>query len=337
MTTLRPKSIWLAVFLLLATTTVFASGPSPATWIMQVSATYDTAYKTHSLIIQWRNGEVSESHPIATHYEVYRSMVGHNRPTSEYEKVATISASVQSDGFIQYEDVDILPAQYYYYVVGLTDGTRGDESEISMAGAPGSYCVNLENPIIYMMTSPATVAQNNDEYVYQAYGQHRSFRVQGWVRYNLVEGPTGMVIDELTGSLSWTVPSNPDKQYKVKIRVTAPDESDAETFQEWTIRIVSDYESLVYNPKVTSVHRSEEGGFAISPNPSSTSARVQIPSELIGGTINVVSAFGQLVYTTTVPTTETVDIATSAIAPGMYWITMNNASLFYRSQLVICR
>lgn len=329
--------MWLAVFLLLATTTVFAGGPSPATWIMQVSATYDTAYKTHSLMIQWRNGEVSESYPIATHYEVYRSMVGHNKPTSEYEKIATISATAQSDGYIQYEDANILPAVYYYYVVGLTNGTRGELSEISMAGAPRSYCVNLENPIIYMMTSPATVAQSNDKYVYQAYGQHRSFRVQGWVRYNLVEGPSGMAIDELTGSLTWTVPTNPDKQYKVKIRVTAPDESDAETFQEWTIRIATEYETLVFNPNVTSVHGDAEGGFAISPNPASASVRIHIPSELSGGTMNIVSAFGQSVYTSTVPTTETVDIATSAIAPGLYWITMNNASSFYRSQLVICR
>ncbi len=323
--------------MMLSSVAAYAGEPSAATWLMQKSASYDTASKTHSLVITWRNGVVSDEYPVATHYEVYRSMVGHNKPFSAYDKIATIPAVVQSDGFIAFEDVDILPAHYYYYVVGLTDGTSGHPSRASMAGAPGSYCVNLNNPIIYMMSSPTTVAQPNDKYVYEAYGRHRSFRVQGWVRYNMVEGPAGMTIDDLTGRLTWTVPSNPDSLYSVKIRVSAPDESDAETFQEWSIRSLTEYETQVYNPNTTGVDVNTVHSFNVWPNPASDFVHIQTQGELSGRTLNIVSATGQLAFTTILSTSPSTAITTSAITPGVYWMTITCGSLLYRNQLVISR
>lgn len=327
----------LTVFFLVFTGTVLkAQGPSPATWLRQTDCIYDSTNKIFTIVLEWQNGLVDYDHPEAEGYNVYRSLVGHDKEVEDYELVGTAKYGDAIDGvFIFNDDIEVWGC-YYYYVKGYRNNVEGAVSPITIACAPTGYCINLKAEIIDFVSFPETIAIAGETYEYQAYAKHRSFRVQGWVRYHLVEGPEGMEIDEKSGFLEWLPPADASGEYYVKIRATSDEDANAESVQEWYIRIATSEELQIdfssVNYEILSDH------LLIYPNP--VKDRINIDYNALGNKIRIdlITTDGKILCSKKldlVPGENLLNLPVDVQAAGTYFIKITDKDKISFGRLII--
>lgn len=249
-----------------AGTKTYAAGPSPAAWFQQTGFDYDSTSQIYSIDLKWIDGLVDDEHPQADVYYLYRAFIGHETPIDEYELVGTIYSDSKVDGMYYYTDEMEVGAGYFYYLIGFSNDIEGESSPVIQAFSPGSYCVRMDAEIVDFISYPKTVAMRGESYSYKAYAKHRSFRVQGLVRYSIEEGPEGMEIDEKTGELVWDVPVHAEGEYYVKIKAYSLEDDRAESIQQWYIRIANDQEMKLDPTSVIEVSNIEQTD--LYPNPA---------------------------------------------------------------------
>ena len=249
-----------------------ASAPNPAAGLQQTGFSYDTVNQIHYIDMMWYKGLVTESEPAATGYYIYRSMYGHNNEYDEFELVGT--KIVEDDSaFVKYTDQVPVQAPYEYYVKAFNGEEVSEMCTPAICFSFGRYCVDLNDAILIFTTFPETFISFGEIYEYTAFAQHRSIRVQGLVRYELLEFPEGMTIDDETGELSWTAPSDASGNYYVKLRAWSLDDASAEAIQEWYIRIADDYDQKVI---YASVEDEISYNLNIFPNPTMDLITIQL-------------------------------------------------------------
>ena len=253
----------------------FTNAPSAALWFQQTGYGFDSLSKEYSIQFSWQDGLIDANHPKAEGYKLYRSMVGHDEELANFDLVGTIETS-ELTGEIKYSDKMMHAAGYFYYLRGYANGELGEISTVITACSPGAYCVNLDAEIIDITTFPSTIGLPGDLYSYSAFAKHRSSRVQGFVRYLLLENPLGMTLDEKTGLINWNIPSNASGKYFVKFKAYSLEDSRAESIQEWYIRIANN-EEIVSKPSSVIDYRIINQ-ISIYPNPAKDYIFIQ-PSE----------------------------------------------------------
>lgn len=318
------------LFLIGSTTILKAQVPSPALWLKQSDCIFDSTTKIFTIVIEWKNGLIDIEHPEAEGYNVYRSMIGHDVELDDYDLVGTATEANITDGVFKFNDDIEIYGGYFYYVRGYKNDDLGDISRVIQALAPTSYCINLNAEIIDFISFPETIGIPNETYEYQAYARHRSLRVQGWVRYHLVEGPEGMTIHEKTGLIQWTLPGNANGDYYVKIRATSEEDERAESIQEWYIRTASPEEMLDYTASVLEVIYNKS--LKIYPTPARD--KININYEAFGNSIQIeiISMDGKLVNIRNVDVAQgdnVINIPLNGMSTGTYFLKIidnNNVS-----------
>ena len=327
----------LIVMLMLSSAAIMkAQAPSAALWLQQTDSKYDSTTKIYTIILEWENGLIDDEHPEPDGYNVYRSMVGHNEDPEDFEMVGTVTKDDMTDGVYQFSNETEQIAVYYYYVRGYKNDTGGEMSPMIMAFALGRYCVNLNAPIIDFASFPGSIAIPGEKYEYEAYAKHRSPRVQGFVRYALLEGPEGMTIDEKSGLLEWNVPQDADGDYYVKIRATSEEDERAESIQEWYIRTASDEE---IESLVSSVNEiSFDNSLLVYPSPANETLNFNFNAESAEIRVELISGSGAVVLNKIInvlPGTNSISIPVNNYTAGAYFLRITDNNKISTGKLII--
>jgi len=319
----------LIVILIIASHTLLqAQTPSKAIWFTQVGHSYDSTTQVYTIKLHWKNGTVDTEHPRAEHYKVYRSMIGHNVEIENFDLVGTISDEESVDDEYTFLDEVKIHAGYFYYVVGYCNDEPGEMTPVIQAFSFGSYCVNTSGEIVDFKSFPETIAIPGELYQYEAFAKHRSLRVQGWVRYHLVEGPEGMTVGNLSGMVEWNVPSDADGQYYVKIKATSDEDPRAESIQEWYIRTAIQEEIDDYF--ASSVYEiSNQPNLLVYPNPSKDQISLNYKANSNKIDIELIDVVGNSVFNRTLDVItgdNTISISTTEINTGSYILRINDGN-----------
>ena len=313
--------------------TSWAQSPSPAAWLRSTGQTQVEGEELYNITLSWQHGVVTDNQPAASDYDVYRCPIGQDRDLSEYDLVGTTSVD-QSDPNITYTDAKVTRGAYYYIVKGRIGMSVGDPSPRCMAFAPGAYCINMSDPVLTFISSPKTEIEAGTEYEYVAFARHRSARVQGFVRYELVNGPENMSVNDLTGAVTWSVPADLDEPVAVKIRAWSHDDKNAESFQEWGIRPTETFEIMIGS--TTSVREATLLSSFIAPNPASSMVTLQLTS-IEPATVLVVDLTGTIVLEERVVDSGLLHLPVESLSPGQYTVVVQQGIATQSTSLMIVR
>ncbi len=311
----------------------WAQAPSPASWLRSTHLVQIDGGDQYDVTLNWLHGVVDDQHPAAKSFDVYRCPVGQDRALAEYDLAGSVALD-PTDVDITFVDKGVTRGAYYYYVVGRDGAKVGDPSPRCMVFAPGSYCVDILDPILTFVSTPVTVIEPGKNYVYMAFARHRSARVQGFVRYELVSGPEGLSIDAQTGTVTWNVPESLDEPVAVKIRAWSLDDERAEAFQEWGIRPLESFEIQIGS--TASVQESELLGSAVAPNPAVTHVGIQLRST-DPATIRVFDLAGQAVLEQNNVDGGQLQLSVSTLAPGRYTMLVQQGNRIQTTPLMVIR
>lgn len=270
----------------------FAGGlPPTPIWLRQTGITYDTANNVYSITIEFQHGKLNNHDVRATAFNVYRSLVGLTDKDEEFDLVGTISGDNAKPEAVSFTDFTVKRGVYWYFVKPMGMGLVGERSEKAMIVAPGSYCVNMSSPQLSFTSFPSMVAIPGAKYSYEAYAQHRSLRVQGMVRYELVEGPQGLTVNDKSGFVEWNTPADASGNYFVKVRSYSEDSKTAEAFQEWYIRFGNSEE--IKTAIVSGVQEEAVTQARLMPNPAENTVVLQCESKTTSdATLRIINSVG---------------------------------------------
>jgi hypothetical protein len=299
-------------------------GPSAPLWLRYTGISYDTATKIYSVQLEWEHGYHDNFVPKAVGFQVYRALVGTNLPDNKFDLVGSVSGDEAAKTTVSFTDANVPGGVYEYFVRGIGNGMIGQRSSKIMVIAPGSYCVNMSDPVLNFQSFPPTVAVPGQTYTYQAYAQHRSLRVQGWVRYQLIQAPEGMTIDEVKGIVTWPIPVDAKGVHIIKVRSWSLEDASAETFQEWSLRLGETFEVKA----LLSVKEDAVKNSVLSPNPASDLLTLQCESANSGmASITLTDMLGNPAFSTQYMLTQgtnTVQLPVSTISTGAYMLNVRN-------------
>jgi hypothetical protein len=318
---------------ILAAVNVAAQAPSRAAWLRSTEQSEGAEQGTYNLTLDWQVGVVDANHPRPTSFDIYRSLIGHDRALSEYDLVGTIDVASGAVN-LSYVDEGVMRGGWFYYVKGRANGITGEASAVEMAFAPGAYCISSTDPVLNFVTAPKTIIEPGAAYTYGSWAQHRSARVQGWVRYQLVEGPDGMTIDELEGTVKWDAPATFHQPVHVKIRSWSLEDPSAEAFQEWGIRPAEPYEIQIGG--ATSVTEEARLASSVSPNPASSTVEISLMNAHGATEIRIVDVTGSVVYHSHA-SDALVRAYVDSLPVGAYVIVLQQGSGFQSIPLQIIR
>ena len=271
--------------------TIAGGLPSAPIWLRQTGITYDTANNVYSVIIEFQHGKYNSHDERASAFNIYRSMVGLTDKDEEFDLVGTVSGDNAKPEAVTFTDVNVKRGVYWYFVKPMGMGVIGERSEKAMIVAPGSYCVNMSSPQLSFTSFPSMVAIPGTKYSYEAYAQHRSLRAQGFVRYELIEGPNGLTVDSKSGLVEWNTPADANGNYFVKVRTYSEDSKTAEAFQEWYIRFGNSDE--IKTAIVSGVQEDAVTKAFLMPNPAENVLSLQCESKTTSNaTLSIINSVG---------------------------------------------
>lgn len=127
---------------------------------------------------------------------------------------------------LKYIDFNIVHSKtYLYYVVAYNNAGSSDPSNIASVTTPPP------RDIVRFTSYPPKLASIGVVYTYDANAV--SNIADATITYTLVEGPTGMTIDDTTGVVTWT----PLSAGYFKTKIKAQSNRGGVAFQEWTIKV----------------------------------------------------------------------------------------------------
>jgi len=312
--------------------------PAPI-WLRQTGIAYDTVNKIYSVTITFQHGSSDSHESRATGFTVHRSLVGLTDKDEEFELVATILGDDAKPESITYTDNKVKGGVYFYFVRPMGGGALGLRSEKTMVVAPGSYCINMDTPQLTFTSFPNMVSIPGQSYSYELYAQHRSLRVQGFVRYELLEGPEGMTVDNKSGRVEWKTPADASGNYFVKVRSYSEDSKTAEAFQEWYIRFGNAQE--VKAAIASNVPEDLVTNTLLMPNPAANNVTVQCNSSHEGiATMSIINSVGMEVFKNTVSLSygsNSLQCNVSTLSSGTYLLRIGNGVALSTFPLTIVR
>lgn len=309
------------ILMFISASNLFAQVPSPARWLQQIGSEYDSTKLVYVIELEWQDGLIDADHPQADEFKVYRSMIGYMQELDDYDFVGTATGDDIVDGKYKFKDNIQFEGGYFYYVCGIYNDIPGEFSPTTQAFSRSSYCVNMDGEIVDFKSFPPTMAIPGELYSYQAYAKHRSLRVQGFVRYHLVEGPENMTVDNLKGIVQWTPPEDAQGNYYVKIRATSDEDSRAESIQEWYIRIANNDE--VSSLPTSVFDNNENNSLIIFPNPAGNNININYNAISNNIQIEFISLDGQLLNKrcfTVVQSENIKNISVNELSAGTYFL-----------------
>lgn len=312
--------------------------PAPI-WLRQTGIAYDTVNNIYSVTITFQHGVANSHESRATGFTVHRSLVGLTDKDEEFELVATILGDDAKPESITYTDNTVKRGVYFYFVRPMGGGALGMRSERTMVVAPGSYCVNMSAPQLTFTSFPRMVSIPGENYTYELYAQHRSLRVQGMVRYELLEGPEGMTVDNKSGRVEWKTPADAAGSYFVKVRSYSEDSKTAEAFQEWYIRFGNEDE--VQTAIASSIHEELVMNALLMPNPATNNATIQCESKYESiATMSIFNTIGTEVLRNSVILSagnNTLPFSVETLSAGSYIVKIENGTAISTFPLTVIR
>lgn len=312
----------------------------PPSWLMQTNTQRDykiteqgDTIEVFSPVLEWDNG-FKDNQTDSIGYYVFRAMYGPNQTEDDFKLVGIVDAKGNTGSKITYIDDPVYGGAFSYYVIAFQQGLTSEKSRTIIAFAPGSYCVNLNAEIIDFITFPKTVAAPGELYEYESFAKHRSFRVQGWVEYELVEGPEGLSIDK-NGLVTWQIPTDASGEYYVKIRATSSEDSRAESIQEWYISIALPFE---LGTPASVLNYSDVNRFNVYPTPTSENINFNIEAKNSNIQIEVLDISGNILISETKninPGTQTLDLTTSNLYTGTYILRIIDGTELHFSKFIV--
>lgn len=327
------KFILPLIILLLGTGSLLAQNPSSPLWFQQVGFEYDSTTKVYSINLEWEDGEISNGKPQADRYELYRALIGNSNNLDEFDHVATATSANVVDGKYSYTDELDHQGAYEYYLIPFSGTNQGEMSVLIRAFAPTSYCVNLNAEIVDFVSTPQTIIVPGELYEYNAFARHRSPRVQGWVRYTLLDGPTNMTINNESGKLEWSVPSDAVGDYYVKIKATSNEDDRAESIQEWYLRTANQFEIAALGLSIE--YSNEEMQISLYPNPASDYLNISKNSDIDVNTIQIIAIDGSVLIEKQLAKQDQITIPLNSLSAGTYFVRMIGTNLNSLSKFVI--
>lgn len=206
----------------------------------ELSATggYTEVESQYKAILQWLPSESewenTNRRPIG--YYVYRA-TGQTEDLSQFTRIGTIPAdTVYHRQVYSYTDQPLNAGTYSYYVTAYNSDGESPRSNIRVVTVPPNTPPNNE---LRFVTEPPRQGRVGVEYRYQARAESP---IQGIaIRYQLVSGPDGMMIDERTGLVTWT-PQHAGT-YRVAIKAMIAIQGQVfSTVQDWTIEVEGENE-----------------------------------------------------------------------------------------------
>lgn len=306
---------------------MMAQAPSPAVMFHSPSVKENDDKSTYTVTLTWQNGQVTSSNPLAESYNIYRAW-GFGENDNEYSMVGTVNMATPADpNKWTYTDNQVKKGVYTYYVRAVAASVEGVPSPGYFVVCPARYCIGPDQRFQFT-TTPNTFALPGEKYTYNAVAEHPSIRVWGFIRYQMVEGPEGMTIDNKSGELTWDIPSDAAGQVKIKIR-SYMQEYKADTtilYQEWTLRVAEPFE---VQQLVSGVKEAAVTNTLVAPNPSDTRLHLTFASELNRATVSIVSMLGVTLMSEEHSFTSgqnSIDISTANLSAGSYFIKVNSGT-----------
>lgn len=317
----------LALVLFGSVVSMVAQAPSPALMFHVYNVAQTTVQATYSVTLSWQNGLVTPSNPQAESYNIYRAW-GFGETNNEFTLVGTVNTPNMSDpSKWSFTDKEVKKGVHTYYVRGIAASMEGERSPSYYAVCPSNYCIGADERFQFTSTPP-TFALPGKQYVYNAVSEHPSIRIWGFIRYEMVEGPEGMTIDNKSGKLTWDIPSDAKGQINVKIR-SYMQEYEADTtilFQEWTLRLAEPFEvkQLVSGVKEEAISNS-----SVFPNPSENRMHLSFLAESGNSTVSVISLLGVTMLSEKRELANgqnSIDISTLNLPTGSYFVKVNSGA-----------
>jgi hypothetical protein len=321
----------LGIFVLLGATVSHAQAPSKVGMLRTTKVSYDTTSKIYSVQLKFIVGQINNINPAPTGFIIKRGVVGQATSEDGYSKIGKIEGTYTEGQELQFIDNSVIIRSGYDYLVKayIANGTDTlwGEARTYMTCVPSGYCINMDTPQLRFTTDAITLAIPGVEYVYESFAQHRSFRVQGMVRYEILEGPDGMTIDPLSGKLTWNVPSEQTEAVLIKIRAYSLDSKTAEAFQQWYLSFATPYDLKIGT--TSSVSEDISSQFGLYPNPVSGSL-TWIKTSGFSGTqvgVSIINSSGEIVYSLTESINSSNDVLslpTALLPTGSYFVQIRN-------------
>lgn len=333
--------------LMISTLTVHAQqgAPSAPTWfqILNVDNTSLDLGKHHDVSLAWRHGQVNGDHPRASEFVIYRADLTLPNPEQSFVEIATVSAA--GDAF-SYVDADMKCGEYLYKVAGKLRGVVGESSPQINAIVRGTTCApgGVDARYLTFTTYPQTVLVKGKPFEYTAQAKHSVPSEQKFIRYKIMSGPDSMMIDSVSGKITWLATNVDYASELIKIRAYHMLNSSESGDQKWWFRFATDADLEVIDP--TSVDLDDDdfvdriAQLTISPNPASEMCQLRFRSTGKAATIEIVSSDGAVVRTMTTETTSgyfTYGLNVSAIPSGAYIIRVRVEGLVQEAPLRIIR
>lgn len=316
-----------AFALLGSLSSMMAQAPSPAVMFHSPSVKENDDKSTYTVTLSWQNGMVTSANPLAESYNIYRAW-GFGENDSEYSMVGTVNMATPADpNKWTFTDNQVKKGVYTYYVRAVAASVEGERSPGYFVVCPARYCIGPDQRFQFT-TTPNTFALPGEKYTYNAVAEHPSIRIWGFIRYQLVEGPDGMTIDNKSGELTWDIPKDASGQISIKIK-SYMQEYEADTtilYQEWTLRLAEPFEvkQLASGVKEEAVVNS-----SVFPNPSENMLHFSFTAASGKASISVVTMLGITVLSEEHELANgqnSIDINTINLPVGSYFVRVNSGT-----------
>lgn len=332
------------VFTLLGFATSNAQTPSKVGMLFTEKVRYDSTAKLYSVELTFLVGEVNALNPAPNGFVIKRGIVGQISSEESYTKIKTIEGVFTEGQQIFCVDNTIKFRSGYDYLIRpfIANGTDTiwGQSRTYMTCVPSGYCISMSDPQVRFVTDAPMLAIPGETYIYESFAQHRSFRVQGMVRYEILEGPEGMTIDPLSGKLTWSIPSEQTGNVFIKIRAYSLDSKTAEAFQQWYLTFATTYDLKI--GKTSSVNEDVSSQTGLHPNPV-TGSLMSVKTSAFAGTqisMTIINSNGETVYSLTESMNSSNDVLTlptASLSNGHYLARITNGTRTVTTPFVVIR
>lgn len=187
---------------------------------------YTNTPNVYQALLQWAASQSENANDSPTGYYIYRA-TGQTEDMSQFSRIATVPSDTQRT--YVYIDSPLSAGTYTYFLTAYNNDGESQRTPIRVVVVPPN---TPPDNVLRFVTVPPPQGRVGVQYRYQARAETS---LQGvTIRYQLLQGPDGMSIDEESGLVTW-VPQRPGR-YEVSIKAIVQYQGQAISVRQgWTI------------------------------------------------------------------------------------------------------
>lgn len=208
------------------------AGVPPTPREFSAKGMYTDSIGIFKAVLSWWAGQWENDASRPTGFYIYRAS-GRTEDLSQFSRIATVEfdTSKRSQQVYSYTDYPLQAGTYSYYITAYNDDGESQRSPIRQVVVPPN---TPPDDLLRFITEPSKRGSVGVEYRYQAQASTPLQNVT--IRYQLVNGPDGMTIDQSTGLVTWT-PQRPGR-YEVSIKAIIEWQGQViSAVQHWVIEV----------------------------------------------------------------------------------------------------